>query len=198
MKYIKKFSLFEDYQNGNLLCYHATGTKDENWKDIFTGGFRIGGGANYGPGIYSFYSLSDLLKDTDWSKSVSIIEAEITSLDGFIINNLDIAQKAFGEYNIRSQISNIMGEDWIKNNEGSIKEIEEGIRLPFAVLDKGRYERGDSLDIKASRTVLGRELKGWIFDEGPNRDTVWVITFDTSIIVPKRFTLDGGKTWETP
>lgn len=147
--------------------------------NIFSDGFKIGNGSNYGPGVYAFYDINDIINDSDYSTSKVIIECDISDLSGFLITNPIVAKKVFGEFDIGKQISNIMGEKWVSNNmKSTMKIIEDKAALPY--------------------NFLGKELKGWIFDPGPDRDVCWVICYDTSLIIPKRFSKDLGQTWETP
>jgi len=191
MKHIK---LFESYNNGKLLCYHATGTKSDNWKDIFITGYKIGGGANYGPGLYTFYNIDDLTNDLNWNKVPVIIEFEVDNYDGFYVQVPNIAIKMFGEYNIKNQIDNIMGIDWGISNPYLMKKIIDSPFLPLDIINSTRYKREDSPETKMSKWVYGKEFKGVIFN---TPDGIFCVIYDTSLASPKRFSVDGGKTWNT-
>jgi hypothetical protein len=191
MKHIK---LFESYNNGKLLCYHATGTKNDNWKDIFINGYKIGGGSNYGPGLYTFYNLEDLTNDIDWNNAPVIIEFEVDNYDGFYVEVPEIAIKMFGEYNVKKQIDNIMGIDWGISNPDLMKKIINSPSFPINIINSTKFEREDSLETKMSKWVYGKEFKGIIFD---GYDGIFCVIYDTSLASPKRFSVDGGNTWNT-
>jgi len=194
---MKHIMIFESFLNGKVICYHGTGNKTSDYMNIFKNGFKIGTGANYGPGIYSFYNIEDLINDSFYSK-LTIIESEIINLDKFLITSPSTAKEIFGKFDIFDQVSRIMGETWARHNIDEIRKIEEDISLPFVLLDKGRYSREDSPGFKRKKSVLGKELKGWIFDEGHKRDSVWVVCYDEKYIIPKRYSTDLGKTWKKP
>lgn len=191
MKHIK---LFESYHNGKLLCYHATGNKGGDWKDIFLGNFKIGGGSNFGPGLYTFYNLEDLNSDMDWSSVPVIIEFEVTNYDGFYVEVPEIAVKMFGEYNIKNQVDNIMGVDWGMNNPDLMQKIIDSPESFPTVANLSKYRREDSLETKQSKWIYGRELKGSIIN---NVDGIFCVIYDVALASPKRFSLDGGNTWHT-
>jgi len=191
MKHIK---LFESYNNGKLLCYHATGNKVGNWKDIFLGNFKIGTGSNFGPGLYTFYNLEDLKSDPKWSKSPVILEFEVSDFDGFYVTVPEIATKMFGEFNIKKQVDNIMGADWDKKNPGLMEKIIESPESFDVIVNLSKYKREDSLEVKQSKWIYGRELKGSIFN---NPQGIFCVIHDVSLASPKRFSLDGGNKWHT-
>ncbi len=145
-------------------------------------GFKIGGGANCGEGIYSYYNLPKISKDEH------VIESEVLSLDKFFIQDLDIAKIVYGDkYSYIDQLTYIMGEDWIKKiNLSNLNDnLDYASFLPF--LNQGRYKRTDSIAVKTQKTVAGKELKGWIrnhHDYQLSTDMVWVICYDEKNIKP--------------
>jgi len=191
MRHIK---LFEAYNNSRLLCYHATGTKSDDWKNIFITGYKIGEGANFGPGLYTFYNLDELNNDMDWSKVPVIIEFEVSNYDGFYVEIPEIAIKMFGEYNVKNQIDNIMGIDWGIKNPDLMKKIIDSPAFPMGIINSTKFKREDSVEAKMSKWVYGKEFKGTIFD---GSDGIFCVIYDTSLASPKRFSVDGGNTWHT-
>ena len=191
---MKHIRLFESYNNGKLLCYHSTGTKSDNWKDIFITGYKIGGGANSGPGLYTFYNLDELNNNLDWSKVPVIIEFEVENYDGFYVEVPEIAMKMFGEYNVKNQIDNIMGKEWGINYPDLMKRIINNPVFPLNTINSTKFKREDSEDVKMSKWAYGKEFKGIIFD---NPEGIFCVIYDTSLTSPKRFSVDGGNTWNT-
>lgn len=191
---MKHIRLFESYNNGKLLCYHATGIKSDNWKDIFITGYKIGGGANSGPGLYTFYNLDELNKDLAWGKVPVIIEFEVENYDGFYVEVPEIAMKMFGEYNVKNQIDNIMGKEWGINYPDLMKRIIDNPGFPLNTINSTKFKREDSEEVKMSKWAYGKEFKGIIFD---NPDGIFCVIYDTSLASPKRFSVDRGNTWHT-
>ena len=191
---MKHIRLFESYNNGKLLCYHATGTKSDNWKDIFITGYKIGGGANSGPGLYTFYNLDELNKDLAWGKVPVIIEFEVENYDGFYVEVPEIAMKMFGEYNVKNQIDNIMGKEWGINYPDLMKRIIDNPGFPLNTINSTKFKREDSEEVKMSKWAYGKEFKGIIF---ANPDGIFCVIYDTSLASPKRFSVDRGNTWHT-
>ena len=191
---MKHIRLFESYNNGKLLCYHATGTKNDNWKDIFITGYKIGGGANSGPGLYTFYNLDELNKDLAWGKVPVIIEFEVENYDGFYVEVPEIAMKMFGEYNVKNQIDNIMGKEWGINYPDLMKRIIDNPGFPLNTINSTKFKREDSEEVKMSKWAYGKEFKGIIF---ANPDGIFCVIYDTSLASPKRFSVDRGNTWHT-
>ena len=191
---MKHIRLFESYNNGKLLCYHATGTKSDNWKDIFITGYKIGGGANSGPGLYTFYNLDELNKDLAWGKVPVIIEFEVENYDGFYVEVPEIAMKMFGEYNVKNQIDNIMGKEWGINYPDLMKRIIDNPGFPLNTINSTKFKREDSEEVKMSKWAYGKEFKGIIF---ANPDGIFCVIYDTSLASPKRFSVDMGNTWHT-
>lgn len=191
MKHIK---LFENFTNNKLLCYHATGLKGGgDWKNILKGEFKIGSGANFGPGLYTFYDLDDLKKDNTWNRSPVIIEFEVIDTSGFYVEVPEIATKMFGEYNIGKQVESIMGRDWVENNGEALSKILDNPSSAINLINLTRFNRQDALEEKMNKWIYGRELKGSIFLNIP--DGVYCVIHDPSIANPVRYSLDMGKSW---
>ena len=195
---MKHLKLFEDFQEGKIFCYHATGSKG-NWRDLLKGKFKIGPGANFGPGLYTFYYLEDLQKDPDWSKSPAIIEYQISEFDKFYVEDPSIARSLFGSFSLESQVASIMGTSWIEENRDKMEKIMIDPRFLNAanIMNSNRYRREDSPEDKQKKWIFGRELKGSIFPANVTGE-IFCVVYDTSLATPSRVSLDMGKNWISP
>lgn len=189
MKYIK---LFESFSDGKIFCYHGAGSKTSDWKDIVRGNFKIGTGSNYGPGIYTFYNLDDINSSLYGTLPV-IIEFEISDFNGFYVEDREVALDMFNEYNLTNQVENIMGKSWIMDNPEKMEEIIEDPQFGVMIMNSDRFDRRDPLEIKQSKWIYGKELKGSIFN---TPDGLFCVIHDINVAKPNRFSLDGGITWE--
>lgn len=191
---MRHLKLFENFQEGKILCYHATGLKGD-WRDILRSGFKIGAGTNFGPGLYTFYYLEDLKKDTIWSKSPVIIEYQISEFDRFYVEDPDIAHSLFGKFSVTSQVEKIMGSSWIRENPDKMEKIRIDPKNGVNIMNSDRYNRNDSIEDKQKKWIYGRELKGSIFK---NPDGIFCVVHDHSLATPSRVSLDGGDNWISP
>ena len=225
MSYIK---LFEEYINNELTCYHAILSQhsdthnDDNvsWAkereaiidSIFKNGFKIGKGIKYTPGIYSFYSLSQLLSTASEKKKVdmpnyaydeinsewnAIIKFKIKELDNFLILNKKIALKVYSKFDLKSQIIKIMGEKWTEQNidKETISLLEKYRPGPddFMLSPIKPFGKLPSIILEMRKNTM---FKGWIFDAETYPPSPIVVVFDEKLIKPEEVSLDGGETWK--
>lgn len=103
--------LLEEYINDyTLYGYHVTTLDRIN--DIKKNGFKIGHRSMEGVGFYSFYDYNKAVRYgmKDLSEKVVIIGFEILRPKNFIILNIDIAKKVFGEkYHLVDQLKRYYG-----------------------------------------------------------------------------------------
>jgi len=86
----------------------------------------------------------------------------------------------------------IMGEgftsrEWIDTHDHEVQSIldDPNSMSTLFLLDQGRYKREDSFETKQERSVVGKELKGWIRKHDDPRDTsTWLICYDPARVTP--------------
>jgi hypothetical protein len=180
---MRHLRLYENF-NPTLQVYHRTSSEAAN--EIMQHGFRSGRGANYGRGIY-FYL--DAPKGEDLSgHGSSIVQGEIQDLSGFLITDLSWAKSLLGkDSDLITQIEGIMGREWIDTHDHEVQSIldDPNSMSTLFLLDQGRYKREDSFETKQERSVVGKELKGWIRKHDDPRDTsTWLICYDPARVTP--------------
>ena len=178
---MRHIRLYENF-NQALQVYHRTSSEAAN--EIMQHGFRSGGGANYGQGVY-FYLDAPKGEDPSGHGS-SIVQGEIQDLSGFLITDPAWAKSLLGkESDLTTQIEGIMGKGWTDTHDIQPILDEPHSLLTLSRLDQGRYKREDSLEIKMAKTVVGKELKGWIRkNEDPKDPSTWLICYDPARVKP--------------
>lgn len=94
----------------------------------------------------------------------------------------------------KNQVDDIMGGDWSRNNPELMQKIMYNPDGFPNIANLSKYKREDPLEVKQSKWIYGRELKGGIFS---TMDGIFCVIYDVSLASPKRFSLDGGRTWHT-
>jgi hypothetical protein len=199
MRHLKQFQIFESYLDGKIFCYHCTGhDTSKDWRDIIRYGFKINLGKSYGPGLYTHYDLEDARM---WGGKYYpvIIEFEIQKFDGFYVESPEISLKMFGKYDVRSQIENIMGSNWVLNHPDVMRDIlrrpKDAILYIERALDLYQSELTPEMQYERDKSFYGSKLKGWILDSSGNSTNYYCVIYDISIVKPSRFSIDRGESW---
>jgi hypothetical protein len=108
--YIKKLLreglIGEEYSDGVLYGYHVTSLS--NWGSIKSGGLNVGHRSMQGKGLYAFYDYNHAVRYGEKGEIVDpiIIKFEISHPKRFLILNMDIAKKIYGDkYHLIDQIN---------------------------------------------------------------------------------------------
>lgn len=189
MKHKIKQLLRENITSGNVIVYHRTGKLGNSVKEIANNGYRIGGGAMYGPGVYTTYDLeSQLNENMVETYGDIIIENKVLSMDKFLIFDYDIAKLIYGEknYTLDKQLNLILGKKWgeYKNNKEIINIINSIPNNPYT----------SKLASSLINNFIGvTYLNGLVFTG--YLDGKVLICFDKNNILPIRCSYDEGNAW---
>lgn len=179
--------------------YHRT--KDDNVELIGRDGYRAGGGAVWGPGIYTVYDLTSTTKLNTYNDGTAkentygpvIVENEVLSLRNFLIFNYDISKRVYKEnYTLEDQLSKILPEKAFKRHETVIKEASNKCLELIKANPKNKYTARVFDSILNIKEIM-HHLRGAIFT-GENDGNV-LISYDRENLIPVRYSKDDGKTW---
>jgi hypothetical protein len=179
--------------------YHRT--KDDKVELIGRDGYRAGGGAAWGPGIYTVYDLTSTTKMNTYNDGATkeitygpvIMENEVLSLRNFLIFNYDISKRVYKEkYTVEDQLRNILPEKAFKRHEVVIKEASNKCLELIKANPKNKYTARVFDSIFNIKEII-HHLRGVIFT-GENDGNV-LISYDRENLVPVRYSKDDGKTW---
>jgi hypothetical protein len=184
--------LDEDISSGSAIVYHRTGKYgDSALKGIAADGYRVGGGAMYGVGVYTTYDLESQLQDYLRNTYGNIIiESKVLSMDKFLIFDYDIAKKIYGNvnYTLDNQLRLILGNNWryFKDNDILKKLIEK------VAIVKYTADVADTFYQNFKDTIV-RNLRGIVFT-GRNDGKV-LVSYDRKNVEPLRYTTDEAQSW---
>lgn len=199
---MKNIKLFEEYVsrgNEGIVCYHLMMKHDRNKdkeaaRNILKNGFTIPmvSGGLMGPCIYSYVYLDQLLKGY-WipHQNLPIIKFRISNPENFIIADEDIAKHVFGKFDIKDQLKQIAGNEWLRDNEKSIDDILLNVHNDFFGFNMFHFFNIVNMMGKNSLKTM---IKGYI---GMTReDSIWACLYDESLAIPLAVSFDGGNSWE--
>lgn len=175
----------EEITAGSTIVYHRT-TKYA-WESIVKTGFNFGNGDFYGYGVYTTYELESQL-DERMRKLYGevIIECQVSTIKDFLILDEDIRKKIYG-YNIsiEKHIRNVIGS---KANK-LLKDYD------FVRIINNNYLTSETLkELVNSYKSFIRMFKGVIYTGG--LDGRCLLSYDPSLVEPRRVSFDDGKTWK--
>jgi len=181
--------LDEVITSGSVIVYHRTGKNGSPIEGISSDGFRVGGGAAYGVGVYTTYTLESQLKPNMRGIYGNIvIESKVLSMDRFLIFDYDIAKKIYGSnFTLDKQLQRILGKEWnnYKNNSNLKSFIE---RIPVV-----KYTSEIANPFVSNYPNIVSKLRGMVFT-GSNDGNV-LVSYDRKNVEPLRYTLNEGETW---
>lgn len=193
----EEYIIKEDLKAGTFIGYHRTFAK--NPKD-FNKGYKAGGDtAMFGPGLYMFYELEDVINnDSTKVYGPTIVEFEIKNNGKFLIIDKKEIKKVYRDnYTIINQLKKIIGGNFInfyKKNKKRFDDIESNMYL---------YDRRS--DLLVQKILNLEDIENYI--DGISfifPDTSFVpflegmsilILYETNLANPIRYTIDEGKTW---
>jgi hypothetical protein len=184
----------------DATVYHRT--TPTHVETIFKEGkFKIGQGQDYGPGIYGVYEL-DSINRPEMSDYYGpfLIEVEVVSMDKFLVLDYDVARKVYGEdYKITSQFNNIIGDNW----RDILPDFVDDDSL--SLIDELPENKAKDNTYKILKTIekwlpdLRNYFNGAVFSEPTSmRNGRVLVSFNVNNMIPKRFSIDNGKTWVDP
>jgi len=183
--------LKEDITSGSVIVYHRTGSKTDNpVEGIAADGYRVGGGAYYGVGVYTTYNLESQLNDYLRRQYGSIIiESKVLSMKDFLIFDYDIAKRIYGNknYTLDKQLQLILGKEWNKyKDDNELKDLlsEVNNKINTSNIAENFYENYPEIISK---------LRGIVFTGRSDGNVL--VSYDRKNIEPIRYTRDEGQTW---
>ena len=184
-----------DLNGTKLTVYHRT-KSSELGESICSVGFKAGGGAAYGVGIYSTYNYKSSLQNYNLeSYGTQIIKSEM-DINGFLIFDIDMAKAVYGDkYKLIDQIK-IIGEDKIfnrsQNRQKQIAYIEETSNK----LEHSRFTAPIANGFVARFRLDSTGLNGIIYTG--SHDGRCALAYKVLLITPLAHAYVDGSTYRNP
>lgn len=178
-----------------LTVYHRTKTEDIAGS-ICEIGFKAGGGAAYGVGIYTTYSYESSLQNYNLGTyGAEVVKGEM-DINGFLILDYAIAKQVYGSnYKLIDQVKNVIGEDKILGF-GDKDRIRESLQKYSEGLEDTEWT-SDTASAIANRWGLDKTgLKGIIYT-GRNDGNV-ALAYKQIGVIPIAHAFIDGKTFKNP
>jgi len=183
--------LNEDITSGRVIVYHRTGKGGESpVANIAADGYRVGGGARYGVGVYTTYTLDSQLSGKMSGYGNIIIESKVLSMDKFLIFDYDVAKKIYGNknYTLDKQLRLILGGEWDKyKNDPKLKGLGSKVGLTKYTSDIAYY-----LTTTFTNNIMPK-LRGIVFTG--QQDGNVLVSYDRTNVEPLRYSTDEGVSW---
>jgi len=191
--YIDLDVINEDITSGGVIVYHRTGRDGQSpIEGIASDGYRVGGRAFYGVGVYTTYTLESQLTDyTMWHYGNIVIESKVISMDKFLIFDYDVSKIVYGgkNYTLDKQLRLILGNEWNKyKDDDRLKELISNIGMTKYTSEVAKRFFDQFI------TTIIPKLRGIVFT-GSNDGNV-LVSYDRKNVEPIRYTIDNGKTWK--
>jgi len=189
----------DKFKNPRPKVYHRT--KDASVDLIGRDGYRAGGGAAWGAGIYTVYDLISTTKanaynDGSWGSGTYgpiIIENEVLSLKRFLIFNYDVSKRVNkGEYTIKDQLKKILPEKVYERHSDIISKASDRSEELLKANPKNKYTT-ESFSLLYEIGEIMHFVRGAIFTG--SHDGNVLLSFDRENLIPVRYSKDNGKTW---
>lgn len=180
----------------SLTVYHRT--KDQDIAgSICDVGFIAGGGAAYGTGIYTTYTLQSSLQNHNLTAyGGELLKAKV-NINGFLIFDYDISQQVYGSnYKLIDQIRNVIGTEKFINSSLDNKKQLDTIQQISNDLSNTKFT-SDLASTLAHRFRLDKSgLNGIIFTG--RHDGKVCLAYKELLVVPVAHAWIDGKTYKNP
>lgn len=143
----------EIWPNNTATVYHRT--NPEHIDNILSTGWRVGGGAMYGSGLYTTLAIeSQFTKYMEDSYGKTILKFKVTDINQYIICQKNIAQQVLGQnYKISQQLEKLnLSELYTQEQIEKFDRMMDTVKYS-AELAKKMFESNKSLDEKAKGII---------------------------------------------
>lgn len=181
--------------NGTMLTvYHRTKDK-EVAGHICNIGFMVGGGAAYGAGIYSTFTLKSSLRNYALGYGPEVLKSEM-DINGFLIFDYDIAKDIYGNnYKLVDQV-NVIGEDKIYNSSRNKEKQKSVLEKASKDLETAKWTSDIASHITNYFDLDSTGLNGVIYTG--RSDGRCAVAYKPTLITPLQHAWVDGKTYKNP
>jgi hypothetical protein len=188
--------LEESITAGSMIVYHYT-SSEQIAKGIAADGYKVGGGAKLGAGVYTTYDFEsqyEIIKGMG-GEGV-IIESKIRNIKNFLIFDYGVAKKIYkSDYTLDKQLQKILGSEWGKyKNDEDLKQYISDNSDVGKYLSKFKYTIDIAFNIYKQFPEIVKKCNGLIYTD-PQFGKV-LVCYNRKNIEPIRYTKDSGKTWK--
>lgn len=181
MKYLNYLKLNEDISARSAIVYHSTGRKgreypetEEDYKNrlinyinsFIQNGFQKSKGKYYGKAIYTTYDLESQIEMGGRYGNI-LFECKILSLDNFLIFDIEIAKKVYGnKYTIKDQLKKILCNSWNKYKDEEKKSNLSFISLGDYIKDEKEFEElVDAIDYLLNTNISMDKIRKYFIEK---------------------------------
>jgi len=184
-----------DLAGTQLTVYHRTKGQDIAGK-ICDVGFMVGGGAAYGRGIYTTYTLKSSLQNYNLTTyGGEVLKAEM-DISGFLIFDYDIAKRVYGSnYRLTDQVK-VIGEDKIVNSAMG-RQKQWDLLTHYSKQLNNQEWTSDVAGVISGRLGLDRTGLNGIIYTGRSDGRV-ALSFKAIQVTPISHAWIDGKTYKNP
>jgi len=154
----------EIFPNKTATVFHRT--KDINYVErIFRSGFKPGGGAMYGPGLYTTFDLRSQFKPQMSLYGEFVIKFKATNLDKYLITSFNVAKYVFGRnYKISDQFKSFGWSQTIRPKSMDVETYGTGFEEYDLLQKSSTYSSDLAFKIYEENRWIAHSLTGLIYN----------------------------------